>query len=217
MRVDHDERRRKVAEATASVIAEEGLESAKIRRIAEAIGKPTKHITYYFTDKDELLKFTYENLVNTSHLTEYFEDPTRRETQRPPPSEPSRQDSAALVEHLMAMAAADETSVRRWRAYLAFFDQAARDPALAEMQRLHTDVSIARATEAVRATFGDCEDLERVSLLLKAAVQGISLQALVDPERWPPERMREELGFLVEALLHDQDRRAGAKARPREG
>jgi hypothetical protein len=44
-------------------------------------------------------------------------------------------------------------------------------------------------------------DVERISLLLNALVQGISLQALVDPERWPAERIRSALTGQVAMLL----------------
>ena len=63
MIVDHAERRRRIAEATAAVAAREGLDAATIRRIAAELGGPTKTITYYFADKQELLLFTYEFLA----------------------------------------------------------------------------------------------------------------------------------------------------------
>jgi hypothetical protein len=44
-------------------------------------------------------------------------------------------------------------------------------------------------------------DVERISLLLNALVQGISLQSLVDQERWPAENIRAALTEQVAMLL----------------
>ena len=60
--VDHDERRRRIAQVTVAVISQEGLEAATIRRIAAELGGPTKIITHYFADKQEMLVWAYRSL-----------------------------------------------------------------------------------------------------------------------------------------------------------
>jgi hypothetical protein len=99
------------------------------------------------------------------------------------------------------MAASDEASVLRWRVYAAFVDRAARDPAFAEIQRSHQEVALRLIGDRVRAIDTTRTDIERISLLLNAMVQGISLQALVDRARWSPERVRGALSDLVQILL----------------
>ena len=96
MPVDHDERRRKIAEVTAAVIAHEGLDAATIRRIAAELGGPTKIITYYFAEKHELLHFTWQCIAD-----QYFEQVAGLA-----PDD--------IIGRLMAMAAADD--VHRIRA-----------------------------------------------------------------------------------------------------
>jgi TetR/AcrR family transcriptional repressor of bet genes len=181
--VDHDQRRQRIAEVTAAVISREGLEAATIRRIAAEFAGPTKVITYYFSDKQELLLFTWQYLAQ-----QYFDEvmacgPTN------------------LVDGLTAMAASDEASVLRWRVYAAFVDRATRDPVFAEIQRSHQEVALGLIGGMVRAIDATRNDSERISLLLNAMVQGISLQALVDQERWPTERVRGALAEFVEMLL----------------
>jgi AcrR family transcriptional regulator len=183
MPVDHDERRRRIAEAAAAVTAREGLDAATIRRIAAELGGPTKLVTYYFADKQALLLFTYGHLAQ-----QYLE-------------EVAALDPGDLVGNLMAMAAAGERSLTRWRFYVAFWDRAARNPAFAELQRLHMDRAVAHIREIVRAAAGDRADVESVSLVLNALVQGISLQALADPQRWPAERIRSALSDQIDRLL----------------
>jgi AcrR family transcriptional regulator len=183
MTVDHTARRERIAEVTAAVISREGLEAATIRRISAELGGPTKIITYYFSDKQELLRFTWEHMAR-----QYFEKVTACA-------------STDIVESLLAMAAADEGGLQRWRVYAAFWDRAARDCAFAEIQRSHMNVALKLIGNVVRALDAERRDVDRISLLLNAMVQGISLQALVDPQRWPAERIRGVLTDQVHMLL----------------
>lgn len=183
MTVDHNARRQRIAEVTAAVIAREGLEAATIRRISAELGGPTKIITYYFSDKQELLRFTWECMAQ-----QYFE-------------KVSACGPTDIVDSLLAMAAADDGGLVRWRVYAAFWDRATRDPVFAEIQRNHMDIALNLIGNLVRATDSTRRDIERISLLLNAMVQGISLQALVDPDRWPAERIRAALTDQVAMLL----------------
>jgi TetR/AcrR family transcriptional regulator, transcriptional repressor of bet genes len=184
---DHDERRRRIAEVTVDVIARDGLEAATIRRIATQLGGPTKIVTHYFSDKHELLVWTYRSLAEQGqhHVNEVI-----------------ARDPTDIVGSLFAMTAADENEVSPlWRVYVAFWDRAVRDPAIAELQRMHMDLAIQRIAEVIRARDGDRSDLLSVSQRLNALVQGISFQALIDSERWSAERIRSTLAEEVEVLL----------------
>lgn len=183
MPVDHDERRRQIAEVTATVIAREGLEAATIRRIAAELGGPTKIITYYFAEKQELLHFTWRQIAD-----QYFE-------------QVASLAPTDIIGRLMAMAAADAAGDTRWRVYAAFWDRAARDPVFAELQRRHVALALGQIGETVRALGVAPDQAERVSLLLNAIVQGISVQALADRELWTAERIRAALTDQVELLL----------------
>jgi AcrR family transcriptional regulator len=167
---------------TAGVIAREGLEAATIRRISAELGRPTKIITYYFSDKQELLRFTWEHMAQLYH-------------------EKASQGSTSIIDSLLAMTTADEQSILRWRVYVAFWDRAARDPEFAEIQRSHMDTTIKLLGDIIRTLEPGRTDVERISLLLNALVQGISLQCLVDPERWPAEKIRAALIEQVAMML----------------
>jgi AcrR family transcriptional regulator len=182
MTVDHNARRQRIADVTAEVIAKEGLEAATIRRISAELGGPTKTITYYFSDKQELLRFTWEHMAQL-YLEKVSAGPTD------------------IIESLLAMTTADEKSILRWRVYVAFSDRAARDPEFAQLQRTHMDMTLRLLGDIVSGLVPSGVDVERISLLLNALVQGISLQSLVDQERWPPERIRSALTEQVALLL----------------
>lgn len=53
--VDHGQRRRDLLQATATVIATEGIQAATVRRIARQAGCTTGLVTHYFPGKDELV------------------------------------------------------------------------------------------------------------------------------------------------------------------
>jgi DNA-binding transcriptional regulator YbjK len=187
--VDHDKRRQKIAEVTAGVISREGLEAATIRRIASEFAGPTKIITYYFSDKQELLLFTWQYLAH-----QYFDAVIACGAEN-------------LVDGLTAMAASNDQAILRWRVYAAFVDRATRDPQFAAIQRAHQEVALRLIAQLVRSAAPACDNVDEVSLLLNAMVQGISLQVLVDRERWSGGRVRNALSEFVETLL---DRRTAA-------
>jgi len=184
--VDHDERRRRIAQVTVDVIAREGLEAATIRRIAAELGGPTKIVTHYFADKQEMLVWTYRSLSEQSQL--YIKEVIAR-------------DPTDIVGVLMAMTAIDESQTLLWRVYLAFWDRAARDPFFADLQRTQIDLALKVIAEVIRARNGDRPDLTSVSQRLNALVQGISILALAEKERWSVERTRSTLADEVEILL----------------
>jgi AcrR family transcriptional regulator len=184
--VDHDDRRRRIAEVCVDVIGREGLEAATIRRIAAEVGFSTTIVTHYFADKQELLLWAYRALAEEAEA--HFRDVASR-------------DPADLVGCLLAMTAADEVGQRRWRAYVAFWDRASRDRVFAAEQRMRIEGALGRICEVVRARNGGRGDVERVSRLLNALVQGISVQALIDPDSWSVEQIRNALAHQVETVL----------------
>jgi AcrR family transcriptional regulator len=184
--VDHDERRRRIAEVTVAVIAREGLEAATIRRIAAELGGPTKIVTHYFADKQEMLVWAYRVIAERSQ--HYVREVVTR-------------DPADIVGALMAMTAIDDFQTQLWRVYIAFWDRAARDPFFADLQREQIDLALKVITEVLRARSGERADLGSISQRLNALVQGISILALAEKDRWSVERTRRTIADEVELLL----------------
>jgi AcrR family transcriptional regulator len=184
--VDHDERRRRIAEVTVDVIAREGLEAATIRRIAAELDGPTSLVTHYFADKGELLLWAYQSLI-AQHLVILEQE--------------GAHDPGDILGSLYAMSPVDERRTRHWKVYIAFWDRAARDPVIAEMQRREIDLARDQIAGIVRARHGERPDLESVSERLNAVVQGLAIQALVDEARWPPERIRARLAEELAVVL----------------
>ena len=186
MAVDHDERRRRIAEVAIDIIAREGLDAATIRRIASEIGASLRAITHYFADKDELLLAAYRIMALQGE---------RRVR------DAVSHDPADLVGGLTAMTAADDGAFQHWRVYVSFWDRAARDPVFAAEQRVWIEHARRRVVGMIEAGHGARSDAPGIAMQLLAFVQGVSVQRLCDPSSWSRAEIEAALRRQVAALL----------------
>ncbi len=179
--VDVEERRQELTDAAARLIARAGIGAATMREVAAEAGLTTGALTHYFADKRELLQCT---------LTASLQ---RRIDRRHATGGDAR---ARLRASLVGALPLDEESRRHWMVTVAFCAEAAGDQALAQTQR---DAYREFRTHIARLV-GECSpagDPGRLAERLIAAVDGVALQALFDPESWPAVR---QLDALDEAL-----------------
>ena len=184
--VSHDERRRKIADVTVGIIAREGLESATVRRIAAEVGCSTTVITPYFSDKHELLLWTYRILGEFG--TAEFE-------RKAPP------DCRDLLGYLTSMSAVDDANMAFWRTYVAIWDRSLRDPEILAEISSWRKAALGRIEDYVRRLNPECNDVERVALRLLALVQGMSIQRLFDPDSWSAETIKAGLSSEIDLLV----------------
>jgi AcrR family transcriptional regulator len=62
--VDVDATKMRIVEAAWDVITTEGIQSVSMRRVAKAAGCTSGLITHHFTDKDELVTYAYEKVLD---------------------------------------------------------------------------------------------------------------------------------------------------------
>jgi len=186
MAIDHAERRERIAEIAARVIARDGLEAATVRHIAAEVGFSTTIVTHYFANKDELLLHAYRFVAKQSN--QRFDQVIAH-------------DPADVVGCLLALTAADESSFLGWRVYVALWERAKIDPVYAEEQRMGIDAALRRVSNVVENRFGDRGDTAAAVGMLITVVNGISVQALFDPDGWPREHVRATLSRAVEMML----------------
>ena len=182
--VDLAERRAVLAAAAARVIARAGLGGATLREVAAEAGWTTGALTHYFADKRELLQFT---------LAASLEGRRARREDRAvlTPDE-------ALRDALVPALPIDDAAALHWKVTIAFCAQAAGDPVLSATQRdayraFRADV--AGLVEGAGRASGDAAVAEAERLI--AVLDGVAVQALFDPESWPPAR---QLAVLDAAL-----------------
>jgi AcrR family transcriptional regulator len=173
--IDIDERRQELTDAAARLIARAGLGAATLRDVAAEAGLTTGALTHYFADKRELLHSTFKASLQS------------RRAQRP--EERLDDPHADLRAALMVALPTDEASRRHWMVTVAFCTEANGDAVLAATQRdAYRDHRSRVAGLVERCTGGSADDGLGIAEQLIGAVDGIALQALFDPESWPPAR-----------------------------
>ena len=186
--VDHDNRRRAVAEIAARLIAASGLEAVTVRDVARVAGFSTAVVSYYFENKRALLMFVYRMA-----MFDTIERVRRRQRR-----------GAELQRCLETILPLDRQRRDRWKVWFAFWGMAGDDPEFAAEQRqrgrearmlftelLETASGVGAGSEAER-------DIQARRLL--AMVTGLSGQATYDPADWPPARQRALLAAEIASL-----------------
>ena len=179
-RVDHEERRRQIADALVRTAATRGLHAAGMREVAAEAGVSLRLVQYYFGTKEELLLFAMQQLA-----AQFAERGLRRIKQITQikdtvgPASPRDVIAAILTEALPA----DDERRTFTVLYTAYFALSLTDPALAIAPLVRnsaavTDVVAAQLRAAQAA--GDAPahldpDLEAVSLLAMGAGLGTSV------------------------------------------
>jgi len=68
-RVDHQERRREIAEALFRIAAARGLQAVTLRAVAAEAGISMNLVQYYFPTKEEMLRFAWQRVVELTGET----------------------------------------------------------------------------------------------------------------------------------------------------
>jgi AcrR family transcriptional regulator len=186
--VDHDSRRREVAEIAARLIAAAGLEAVTVRDVARVAGFSTAVVSYYFENKRALMMFVYRMaLLDTI-------DRVRRRRDR----------GADLQRCLETILPLDRKRRDRWKVWFAFWGMAGDDPEFAAEQRLRGRearllfAELLETASTVQAETAAERDMQARRLL--AMVTGLSGQATYDPADWPPARQKALLAAEIATL-----------------
>ncbi|WP_229898439.1 TetR/AcrR family transcriptional regulator [Streptomyces finlayi] len=182
-----------------SVVAEHGLEHASLRNVADEAGLAVGSVRHCFADHDELMIFAMRELSRRigerirAHADRLL-DPD------------SRIDRRAATEGLLAeFLPLSEDRRQESALWLAFTGAAHTRPELrpcaAEMQT-EQHALLSRVLHEARRTGGLPADVDVVleSTQPAALLNGLTLQATLLPDRFPPKLLRQVLGRHLDAL-----------------
>jgi TetR/AcrR family transcriptional regulator, transcriptional repressor of bet genes len=182
-KVDHDQRRRAIAAAAVTAIAAQGLEDVKLTQIARLAGVTTGAVTHYFDSKDDVLLAALELICER-----LFE----------------RADAVAMApadEPLLAIYDAlptDPQALAEWKVWLAFWGRAAFVPHLAAVHRAYYQ----RIEDSMMVALGRDVEIARLrASAIIAAIDGIGTRVALEPNAWPPDRLRALLSMILLPLL----------------
>ena len=187
--VDHDVRRAEVVRATWEVIAAEGLEAATVRRIATQAECTTGLVTHYFDSKDDVLVAALRAVHRAAaqRMLAHLDGPDARDVLR-----------AVLLEALPL----DAVKRLEWKVWLAFWGAAATDDRLrAEQTQRYSEWRALLADLVTKARPGESATITRAAVdVLSSAVDGLGMQAVLEPSAFTPRRVRSVVDTLLETL-----------------
>ena len=178
-RVDHEERRRQIADALLRTAATRGLHATGMREVAAEAGVSLRLVQYYFGTKEELLLSAMQQLA--AQFAERGLARIRRTKRADGPARPRDVIAAILTEALPA----DDERRTFTVLYTAYFALSLTDPALAIGPLVRNSAAVIgvvaaqlRASQAAGETPAGLDpDLEAVSLLAMSAGLGTSVLA----------------------------------------
>ena len=173
--------RAKVATAALGLISREGLQGASLRAIARELGCTTGVLTHYFRNKDELLLFVLETIME--RLSTILGQ-AARETE----------GLARLKVMMLAILPTTPELVTIWRAWLAFVGAALGDRGLVEEHERHyaNFKAFIRQELAALQAAGEIDgdlDLDFEAAAWIATFDGIGVNAIAGPQVYSPEQL----------------------------
>jgi AcrR family transcriptional regulator len=190
--VDHDQRRQELVRAAWRVIAERGIDEVTVREIAREAGYSSGVLGHYFENKDDLL--AHASRMSHEQIYERYE----AEVDTPRKSDALR---AVLMDNLPL----DDRRGLETRIEMSFWARSLRNESLSEIQHDKSDhlrtliKSLVEASQDEGA-ISDEHASRRIVDFLAALIDGISLHALLYPERVTPRQQRAIMEFALGLL-----------------
>ncbi len=190
--VDHDSRREEVARAVWQVIARRGIEATTIREIAREARCSTGVLAHYFKDKNELLLYALRiaSVRAARRMERHIREATGGEILR-----------KVIYEALPI----DKERRLEWQIWVSFWGQAVSSISLAREQKRRYIEWRAFARDLIRGEqqAGHIHkdiDAKKEADSIIALIDGIGLQATLEPRHLPPKRQREIVDRYLSAL-----------------
>ncbi len=189
--VDHEERRRELAEALWRVIATSGPQAVSIRTVAAEAGLSAGALRHYFQTREELLLFAMD--LSEERVRRRMSEFTLTIT----PEMTMIERAAGFAEQMLPLDEARRAEFRAWEATGNLEDQ---DPRAQE--RWSQQRSLYRRLAAGLGGLPPQEDPEQIhpdpwvetwSEYLHTYLDGLALQVMVNPAQVPPEAARARL------------------------
>ncbi|MEU5885075.1 TetR/AcrR family transcriptional regulator [Spirillospora sp. NPDC047279] len=190
-RGDHDARRRDVSEAVWRVLADRGFGGLTLRAVAAEMNASTGLLTHYFPSKKALIAYAL--------------DVADERTATRPRETPATEGLDGLRAALASVLPLTPDAAAMNRVWVGSWDGSLADPALGERERnryegwrerLRPHVQAARDNGDIPPT----SDVDDLTATVAAFTHGLVVQALFDPERFPPARQIAMLDTLLDSL-----------------
>lgn len=186
----YDDRRIEVTQAAWRVIVREGLDRTSMRAIAQELRSSTGVVTHYFRDKEELILFALEQVVEST-----------LESMRA--CAKGQQGIDRLEQMIVAALPLEDSDRDDWKVWIAFLGYSIRRDRLIQQhqkrydrirQILYQELTDLQAATLIRADL----DLMLEANALIALVDGIGTGVVICPEQFSAKQQR----YLVQQHIH---------------
>ncbi|MEK5233420.1 TetR/AcrR family transcriptional regulator [Lysinibacillus sp. FSL K6-0232] len=192
--VDHDEKRKQIAEAAWNIIREEGVEKASIRRVAAEAGMSSGALRHYFSTQDEMLLFI---------MNYYLEEGKKRSQNK----EWSENPVQAVEEVLLELVPIDEEKKIETSVWWILALRSLTSDTIKDKKDEMTDGTYELANSmieilALKGVLSDSMNAELEKSRLTALIEGLSIHALLRPDVYSPEKVKEVIRYHLETLCN---------------
>lgn len=193
--VNHEKKRKSIAEAAWSIIKKEGIEKASIRRVATEAGMSAGALRHYFSTKDEMLLF----------IMDYYLEEGKKRSQSKSWSDTPLQ---AVAEVLLELIPIDEEKKIETSVWWILALQSLTSDTLKEKKDEMTNgmYELASSMIEILALQGILSDSTNVKLeksRLAVLIDGLSIHALLRPDVYSPDKVKEVIRYHLETLCNE--------------
>lgn len=192
--VDHDEKRKQIAEAAWNIIRKEGVEKASIRRVAAEAGMSSGALRHYFSTQDEMLLFI---------MNYYLEEGKKRSQNK----EWSENPVQAVEEVLLELVPIDEEKKIETSVWWILALRSLTSDTIKDKKDEMTDGTYELANSMIeilarKGVLSDSMNAELEKSRLTALIEGLSIHALLRPDVYSPEKVKEVIRYHLKTLCN---------------
>ncbi|MBS3681200.1 TetR family transcriptional regulator [Ornithinibacillus massiliensis] len=193
--VNHEKKRKSIAEAAWNIIKKEGTEKASIRRVAIEAGMSAGALRHYFSTKDEMLLF----------IMDYYLEEGKKRSQSKSWSENPLQ---AVEEVLLELVPIDEEKKIETSVWWILALQSLTSDTLKEKKDEMTNGTYELANSMIeilvlKGILSDSINVKLEKSRLAALIDGLSIHALLRPDVYSPEKVKEVIRYHLETLCNE--------------
>ncbi|WP_102029499.1 TetR/AcrR family transcriptional regulator [Salirhabdus sp. Marseille-P4669] len=190
--VNHEQKRKSIAEAAWNIIKQEGFEKASIRRVATEAGMSSGALRHYFSTQDEMLLF----------IMNYYLEEGKKRSQSKNWSENPLQ---AVEEVLLELVPIDDKKKIETSVWWIFALRSLTSDTLKEKKDEMTNGTYELASSMIQmlvlqGLLPESINVELETSRLSALIEGLSIHALLRPDVYSSEKVKEVIRYHLETL-----------------
>lgn len=192
--VNHDKKRKLIAEAAWRIIENEGIEKASIRRVAAEAEMSPGALRHYFSTKDEMLLFIIEYFIEEGNKRSEYKEWSKNPIQ-------------AVEEVLLELVPIDEEKKIETSVWWIFALRSLTSDALKEKKDEMTTGTYDLANSMIKiltlkGILSDSVNADLEGNRLSALIEGLSFHALLRPDVYTPEKVKEVISYHLKTICN---------------